>query len=267
MLRDGAADLGGACEGHLVDIRMVGECRPDEATAASERVEHALRQVLVAHGGEQQDREGRVIRRLQHDGVAGGERRGNLEPGDHERGVPRQDRGDDAERFAARVLQLVVAGGQRDALHFAGDTGEVAEQRNKRRRLRFRLRAQRVAGVERGEPREVIRARFDLVGDERERPGALGEVGGPPAGERGFRRGDREVDIFDTCRGHARDHGAPPCRVEHVAPLPRRRFDRFAVDPHRLVRSGESLVRVYGATVLDFTAVRHFPGHRRPIGS
>jgi ParB family chromosome partitioning protein len=69
---------------------------------AGDDVDDARRQVgLLADLGEEQRGQRRGLGRLEHDGVAAGQRRGDL-PGEHEqREVPRDDLADDAER--ARV--------------------------------------------------------------------------------------------------------------------------------------------------------------------
>ena len=146
---------------------------------------------------------------LRISGVAGGQRRRGLHPGDHQRGVPRQDAGDHAQRFAPGVLQLVVAGRQHGALELAGDAAEVAEQVDQGLRLGPGLGAQRVAGVRRGEQGQLLGARPR----ERRPRGSSAfcrslKCSARQAGERGPRRGDRAVDVLGA---GAAARGRAPC--------------------------------------------------------
>ena len=75
-----------------------------------------------------QRRQRRLLRRLQHDRVAGRERRADLPDRHHERVVPGRDRADDADRLPpdhARVSGQVLARGL--ALHAAAGAGEEAQ--------------------------------------------------------------------------------------------------------------------------------------------
>ena len=94
---------------------------------AGHDVEHAGREDVGGDLGEPQRAERRELRRLQHDGVARGERGAELPRRHVERVVPRRDRPDDAERVAAeerRVVLEVLARGA--ALEEAGAAGEEA---------------------------------------------------------------------------------------------------------------------------------------------
>ena len=123
---DGFADLGRAGEGDLVDAGMVHERRP---------VAPAPVTMLTTPGGrsacwkisrsEQQRGERRGLRRLEHDGVAAGQRGRDLPRRHQQREVPRDHLPGDAERFRVahdRRTQLVgpagvveeVRGDQRD---------------------------------------------------------------------------------------------------------------------------------------------------------
>ena len=64
---------------------------------------------LLDQPDEPQHRERRVLRRLEHDGAAGRQRRGELLRGEQQRRVPRHDRADDADRLAQRHDQVVAA--------------------------------------------------------------------------------------------------------------------------------------------------------------
>ena len=76
---------------------------------------------------QQHDRGRRLLGRLEHDGVAGGQRRGELPGGHQQREVPRDDLADDAERLVEVVGDGVVVELARCALLGADRAGEVAE--------------------------------------------------------------------------------------------------------------------------------------------
>ena len=85
---------------HHRDLRVLDQRLADRRAAAADHVEHALREDLGGELREQQRGERRLLARLQHHGVAGGQRRGGLPRGHHQRVVPRRDGADHAERVA-----------------------------------------------------------------------------------------------------------------------------------------------------------------------
>ena len=111
-------------------------------------LKHARRQELGGDLGEQRRaRRGRVAR-LEHDGVAGGDRRRELPHRHHHRVVPRGDLGAHADRLAAdqrRHVRHVLAGAL--ALEVAGGGGEEADLVDHRRHLLRRRQGDRLAGV------------------------------------------------------------------------------------------------------------------------
>ncbi len=76
---------------------------------------------------ESQQRARRLLRRLQHDGVARGERGAELGDGDRERRVPRDDETDDSDRLADREVEAGRPDLHRVAADLVGGTGEVEE--------------------------------------------------------------------------------------------------------------------------------------------
>ena len=111
-----------------------------------------------------------MSRRLEHDGVAGGDRRGDLPDRHVERVVPRRDLADDADRLAADergVAGEVLAG--RPALEVACGAGEEAELVHRLHDLVGDERRAGLAGVLRFEVGELLGARFHRVGDPEER--------------------------------------------------------------------------------------------------
>src|SRR4029453_9223158 len=67
--------------------------------------EHAWRQELLAHFGQQQHTERRILRRFQNKRIAGAERRADLAGREQHRRIPRDDGSDHAERLTSRVAQ------------------------------------------------------------------------------------------------------------------------------------------------------------------
>lgn len=163
-LGDVPTDVRRPGERELVDIGMDVEGLADDRALAGDDVEDAGRKDPVEELGHLEDRQRSVLGRLEDDRVAGGERGRGLERRDHQRRVPREDAGDDAQRHPLRVLELPVSGRQGRALDLTGDAAHVAEEIGEDDGLGPRLRADRVAGVERGELSELLRTGFERVG-------------------------------------------------------------------------------------------------------
>ena len=116
----------------------------------------------------------RQLRRLEHDRVAGRERRPDL-PGRHvERVVPGRDRGADADRLApdraGQALEVLARG---LALEVAGGGGEEAQVVDRQRDVEGARELQRLAGVARLGARELVGALLEQVGHAVEHGGAL----------------------------------------------------------------------------------------------
>ena len=154
----------------------------------------------------------RLLGRLQHDAVAGGERRRHL-PGRHQqREVPRDDLADDAER----LMEMVGVGGVVDLADrpFLGAdaAGEVAEVVDGERQVGGRRLADRLAVVERLDHRQHRQPLLHAVGDLVENARALGgRCLGPGVlgGMRGIERlldvlGGRAGDLAQRPAGHRR---------------------------------------------------------------
>ena len=102
-LVDVARDRRRADERDRVDVRVL-EDRVDRDLVAVDDVEDAVRDARLLEQLGREDRRGRVLLgRLQHEGVAAGERRRPHPHGHHRREVERRDPRDDAERLADRV--------------------------------------------------------------------------------------------------------------------------------------------------------------------
>ena len=165
--------------------------RPGVAVAA-DHVEDAGREELRGDLGHQQRRGGRRVARLEHDRVAGGERRADLPRRHQQRVVPGRDLADDADRLAAderRHAAHVLAG--RAAVEHARRAREEADLVDHRRDLlRGRERA-RLAGVLDLGGDELVGARLDRIGEAQQRELALGGRRVAPLLEGGGRRARR----------------------------------------------------------------------------
>ena len=100
----------------------------------------------------------RLLGRLQHDAVAGGERRRQLPRRHQQREVPRDDLADDAERLVEVVGDGVVVDLADRAFLGADAAGEVAEVVDGERQVGGRRLADRLAVVERLDDREHVEA-------------------------------------------------------------------------------------------------------------
>ena len=144
---------------------------------AGDDVEGALGQELRGELGEEQRRLGRRVGGLEDDGVARGERRGDLPHRHHHRVVPRRHLADDPDRLAAHeggVALHVLP--RRLALEHPRGAGEEAQLVEHRRDLLAPGQRVRLAGVLALEADEVVGACLDGVGELQQ--GGLALAGG-----------------------------------------------------------------------------------------
>ena len=107
-VHDELADLGRSGERQLADERMPRQRGAAFLAVAGQQVHDAWRQVFVAQLRDAQQSERRVLGGLQHQRIARRHRHRDLERAEHDRGVPRHDAADDADRFASRVAEDVL---------------------------------------------------------------------------------------------------------------------------------------------------------------
>ena len=149
----------------------------------------------------------RRVARLEHDGVARRDGRGELPDRHHQRVVPRGDLGADADRLAPderRVAGHVLP--RAAALEVPRRGGEEAELVDGRRDLLRPGQGDRLAGVLDLEGDQLLAARLDGVGDAEQRQRALRRRRVPPALERRPRR-------RASRRRRRRATTAAPCRT------------------------------------------------------
>jgi PPK2 family polyphosphate:nucleotide phosphotransferase len=139
-------------------------------------------------------REGVLGRRLEDDRASRGDRRGQLVGGEVEREVERADRGNRAGRVSPRDPDASLAAGhqvERDDLPAQPLRLLGTQPEGERRAIHLDERVpDRLAGLERDQPAQLLAARADAAADVAERGRAL--VGGQPAGH--LERDDRRPD-------------------------------------------------------------------------
>ena len=114
ILHEVLADLGGAGEHQCVHLRVQAEGLAGLLAEARHHVQHAFRHPrLQGQLGQAQGGERRLLGRLEHHRVAGGQGRGELPGGHVEREVPRHHRADHPQRHAGNGGQGLL-GGRRD---------------------------------------------------------------------------------------------------------------------------------------------------------
>ena len=157
--------------------------------------------VLGDQLGQPEHRERGVLRRLEHDGAAGRQRRGGLLREQQQRRVPRDHGADHADRLAQREHHVIAALVRRQRLagQLVHPAGVMLEEIGDERRGGGidRAEAQRDAVIQRLQPQQLVAVRPDQVRDRPQHPDPLGGprprpgplVKGPP------RRAHREVDI------------------------------------------------------------------------
>ena len=159
---------------------------PAGVAVTAHHVEHARREELLGHLGEQRRGGGRGVRRLEHDGVAGGQGRRDLPDHHHQRVVPGRHLADHADRLAPdarRVVLHVLPGGA--ALEHARGPGEEPDLVDAGRQLLVGGQLDRLAGVLRLDPHELVGAGLQRVGDLQQRLLPLGGRRVAPGLERG----------------------------------------------------------------------------------
>ena len=204
----------------------------DDRSLAGDDVEHTGREDVGDDLGHLENGQRCILGAFEDDRVAGGDRGGGLEGGDHQRRVPRQDAGDDAQRHALGVLELLVSGGQGVALDLTGDAAHVAEQVGQDHRLRASLGADRVAGVESGQLGELLRGGFERIGTGQKLLLAFLERKGRPLGEGlpcGF---DGAVGVGLFAVGHLGDDDVAVDRGDDIGGVAVSGVDPLTADEH-----------------------------------
>ncbi|MNN16586.1 hypothetical protein D3C81_1297300 [compost metagenome] len=151
---------------HHAHFRVAHQVAADAFAATANNVDYTARQDLGQRWRQGQDRQRRVFRRLEHQGVASGEGRGDFPRGHHDRVVPRRNRRHDPDRIApdhAGVARQVFAA-ELAGLATHG-TGEEAEHVDRGIEVILTGQVQRLAAIQGFETGEMVGVFFDGVGD------------------------------------------------------------------------------------------------------
>jgi hypothetical protein len=178
----------------------------DAFAATADDVDHPTRQDFGQRRRQSQNRQRRVLGRLEHQRVAGSERRGDLPCGHHDRVVPRRNRRDHANRIAAHhagVTRQVFAA-ELTGLATHG-SGEETEHIDRRGQIVLTRQVQRLAAVQRFETGEVIGVFFDGGGDVEQQIRTLLRRGARPAVKGAVGGEDRGFDLLGAGLGDVRE--------------------------------------------------------------
>jgi ParB family chromosome partitioning protein len=202
---------------------------------AGDDVEHALREAGLGDEVREGQRRGRCeLRRLDHHGIAGSERRRELPGQQQQRRVPRDDHAAHAERFVQRVGEGVgLVDRQHRALDLVGKAAEIVVPLRRVAQLQAHLGDQLavVADLDPGEPLGVLR---DEVAEPAQQVPALGRIQRRPVAvlEGPLRRRDGAVHVLRPAARHQRP-GLAGIGVEGLERFARGRRHRLPVDVHR----------------------------------
>ncbi|MNK86103.1 hypothetical protein D3C87_1060060 [compost metagenome] len=172
-MHDVRAHRGRAGEGDLGDALAGGQGLAGFATETLDDVQHARRQQVGDQLGEDHDRQRRLLGRLEHDAVAGGQCRGEFPGGHQQREVPRNDLPDHAQRFVEVIGrgQFVDLGSP--AFLGADAAGEVTEVVGSQRHVGVQGFAHGLAVVPGFGDGQHLKVLLDAVGDFQQHQGAV----------------------------------------------------------------------------------------------
>ena len=208
ILHDEAARRRLAGEGDLGDPLALRQRLAGLDAEAIDDIEDAGRQKIADHVHEDHDAHRRLLGRLQHDAIAGGERGRELPDRHQEREIPRDDLRDDAERLVEMIGDRIMVDLADAAFLRPNAAGEIAEMIDRQRQIGALGFADRLAVVDRLDEGEKIELLLDPVGDAQKRERALRRRRAPPGLPRGMRGIEGEFDILGGRAGDRADHVA-----------------------------------------------------------
>ena len=186
-----------AGEGYLVDARVRRQRRARGRAVARDHVEHAGREAGLLHKfGYFERRHWRLLGGLDHQRIAGRQRRTDLPGIEQDRGIPRQHGADHAHRLAARIGQRVRLEGDLFAGNLVGGPGEENQPVDGAAHLAHRV-AQRLAIVPAFQLRQARGIAAQEFGEFQQQCPALagGDPGLPWPGHGGARGRDGIVHV------------------------------------------------------------------------
>src|ERR1700687_2989717 len=161
-------------EGDLLHSLMLGKMLSGDVSVALNDVDNAGWESDLAHQlGNSQRRERGNLRRLHHHAIPRRERGSHFPTGEHQRKIPRHYLSDHAERLVQHVVQKALLDGNDAALEFVGHAAEVAEGRRSAGNIERARVANRMSGVERLDPGELLGIYLDRVSQLQEQPSAI----------------------------------------------------------------------------------------------
>ena len=199
QLHDPPAGPGGAGEGDHVDLGVRGDRFTDDRPDPADQIEHAGREPhLVDDVGQDERVDRRHLARLQHDGAAGGQRRGDLEDDLVQRVVPRRDGAHDADRLTddEGVPDLLLP------FEALGGVGGIGERAGGQAHLDGSRQRHRHAHLVRDDLGDLVGAGAERLGDPGQQLAPLLAGGGGPAGEGGGGGLDGLVDVLGRALGN-----------------------------------------------------------------
>ncbi|MCY1200129.1 hypothetical protein D9M72_115550 [compost metagenome] len=205
VLHDQPAGGGLAGERHLADARARCQRLAGFQPEAVDHIDHARRQQVADDLHQHQDRCGRLLGRLEHHAVAGGQGRRQLPGGHQQREVPRDDLADHAQRLMEMVGNGVGVDLGDAAFLRTDAAGKVAEVVDRQRQVGGGGFAHRLAVVDALGHGQQLQVGLDAVGDAAQDIGALGGGGVGPRGLGGVGGVQRGVDILLAGARHARE--------------------------------------------------------------
>ena len=170
--------------------------RADALAASAHDVHRPLGEDLGQKLGQLQGGERRLLRGLQHHGVAGRERRSQLPCRHHQRVIPGRDRGDDSHRIApdhagetgqifARQRAVLRSSGRGEKAKHIGDRGNLVIQRG----------GERLAGIVGFQFGERGSVGFDAIRQAQQQRRPVLRHGLRPARSRHLGRGDGSLEL------------------------------------------------------------------------
>src|SRR4051794_29411898 len=238
---DRLADVGGAGERDLVDVRVVDECGPRASVAGDDVHDTGRKLGLAQHVAEEERGQRRRLSRLQYDGIAGGQCGRDLPREHQQREVPRDDLSRDADRLRTPVRERV--------LELVRPAGVVEEVRGRERQVDVARLLDRLAAVQRLEHGELARALLEDARDAEHVLRALGPGQRRPAVREGVARGPdggvdlrgaRLADLRKRLLVRGRDRRV---RLRRVEPLAADEVPVALLQPHDVARFGRGCVR------------------------
>ena len=136
------------------------------------------------------------FRRLHHDRAAACQGRRELPHADHQRKIPRHDRGDHAHRLPHGIGQRIIARGDHIAADLVGPTRVIGQRVDGRREILTQRRRNRLAAIQALDFDDLVSVLFEkLRPSQKNVPAFRGTHGAPGTFKGATGRGDGEVDV------------------------------------------------------------------------